>query len=243
MRLMLSLIAAIAPIFVASSGFAAPFIERDGRYEFNWTTGKVRFYGVSAASQDDENFRSAEQSAWADGLKSAERHLPVILANRLGKVEQVKVDRISKLAQSTISVSTTYFGDKRVKVLLEASLQKMTPQLVSVGNDGVSSVNDLTPVTIKLPKGAMPSAFVHIIDEHGRDMLRPSEIVAAAHAGAPLAKWYRHEASGTESALAVEQTVINAETSERGVIRVKSAEWKPAFASAVSHGKASFIVQ
>ena len=44
---------------VYTSAFAAPYVERDGRYEINWSTGKVRFYGVAKPEADEGDFRSA----------------------------------------------------------------------------------------------------------------------------------------------------------------------------------------
>jgi hypothetical protein len=244
MKRTIGLILGTASIFSATASVSAPLIERDGRYELNWTTGKVRFYGVGHATQDDENYRNAEQAAWADGLKAAEKHMPIILANRVGPVERLQVEKLSKLAQSTISISTTYFGDQRVKVLLEAPMQKMTSQLVASREQPGPLTSDAQSLIINLPKGAQPAVFVRVIDEHGRDMLTPAEIIAAAHAGAPLARWYSHEAQVAEKhSQDQEPAVISAVMPKRGVIRVQSSDWKPAFAKAVAQGKATFIVQ
>jgi hypothetical protein len=238
-----SLILATASILSATGGVAAPLIERDGRYELNWTTGKVRFYGVGQASQGDENYRSAEQAAWADGLKAAEKYMPTVMANRVGPMERLKVEKLSKLAQSTISISTTYFGDQRVKVLLEAPMQKMTSQLVASSEQAASLASDAQSLIVNLPKGARPVAFLRVIDEHGRDMLTPAEMIAAAHAGAPLSRWYRHEAPIVEkNAQGQEPSVISAVMAQKGIIRVQSSEWKPAFAKSIVQGRTAFIV-
>ncbi len=242
----MGMILANASILLASSSIAAPFIEREGRYELNWTTGKVRFYGVGQAGQSDENYRTAEQSAWADGLKSAEKLIPSIMANRIGPVERLQVEKLSKLAQSTISISTTYFGDQRVKVLLEAPIQKMTPQLVPGGESSPSeltSASETRALTISLPKGAQPVAFVRVVDEHGRDMVQPRDIIAAVHAGAPMARWYRHEALASDGSRDGDSEILSAVMPQRGVIRVQSSDWKPAFARSLVHGKTSFIIQ
>jgi hypothetical protein len=231
----------VAPFF-ATKGFAAPLIERDGRYEFNWSTGKVRFYGVGRAHQDDGNYRNAEQSAWADGLTVAERQMPKVMADRLGPVARLNVEKLSKLAQSTISVSTTYFADQRVKVLLEAPIQKVTAQLVQSSAETLQAGSDHGPLVITLPKGSQPVAFVRVVDEHGRDMLTPSEIMTAVGAGAPLARWYRDEASSEVSATQ-EPVTLAAKMTHRGVIRVQSSEWKPVFARAIAHGRVSFVIQ
>lgn len=229
---------------LTGQAFAANLIERDGRYEINWTTGKVRFYGVGKTADGDDSFRAAEQRAWADGLKTAEAQIPTVLSTRLGAVEKKPLEKLSKLSAATVSVSTTYFGDNRVKVLLEAPIQKITPQLVNSSELGNAAAepND-SGLVIKLPKGTKPSAFVRVLDEHGREMVSSKDVIASAHAGAPLAKWFKNNADSGNGGPSAEAPVISATSSETGVVRVNSADWKPSYASALARGTAAFVVQ
>jgi hypothetical protein len=228
----------------SSHSLATNLVEREGRYEINWSTGKVRFYGVGQIAAGDDSFRAAEQRAWADGLKAAESHIPKVLSNKLGAVDKLSVEKLSKLSTATVSVSTTYFGDNRVKVLLEAPIQKITPQLVnsSAGGNSAASSNQ-AGVVIKLPKGAKPSVFVKVLDEHGREMVSTKEMVAGAHAGAPLARWFKTNADLGNGGPTADSPVISGTSPEAGVVRIQSSDWKPAYASAFTAGSAAFVVQ
>jgi hypothetical protein len=228
---------------VADYSLAATLIERDGRYEVNWTTGKVRFYGVGTIHDGDENFRAAEQRAWADGLRAAEMHLPKVMSGRLGFVDRTSADTVSKLAAATVSVSTSYFGDRRVKVLLEAPLQKVTPQLTTATSPATLSGGNAEPVVIRLAKGAKPAAFVRIVDDQGKELVNGNHLASSVHNGGTMPRWFRSKIDG-DAALAPDKlSVISGTSTERGVIKVNASDWKPAFAVAVATGAASFVVE
>lgn len=233
----------LAVLGFATQTLAASYVERDGRYEINWSTGKVRFYGVGKIADGDQNYRAAEQRAWADGLKAAEAHFPKVFAGRLGAVDKTSIDKLSKLSAATVSVSTTYFGDSRVKVLLEAPIQKVTPQLVSATPSGSPMMGESKGLIIKLPKGAKPFAFVKVLDEHGREMVSSKELMNQAHLGAPMVKWYRNSIDSGAGAPAADAPAITGTMPEAGVVRVSSADWKPTYAAAMTRGAAAFLVQ
>jgi hypothetical protein len=218
---------------------AANLLERDGAYEVNWSTGKVRFYGVGQWAKNEDSMRAAEQRAWADGLQLAERNLPIILSNRLGHGHKITNEKLSKLAQATVSVSTTYFGDHRVKVILEVPLEKILPQLVAAIDQNISNIKS-SALVIQLPQGSKPSAIVRIVDESGRELANSA---ALAGAGAPVVRWYKTDAPSIRSASGEDFPVISGVSKERGVIQISSAAWKPGFQSALASGAAAIVVR
>jgi hypothetical protein len=222
---------------------AATYVERDGQYEINWSTGKIRFYGVGKFEAAEGSLRAAEQRAWADGLRAAEQNIPILMSSRLGGAEKINGAKLSKLATDTASVSTTYFGDDRVKVMLEAPIQKIAPQLTSTTTASGPVGAPGPGVVIKLGKGAKPSAFVRIVDENGREMVSTNALVAAAQTGAPSIKWFKSEAGPVDGLSAAEAPVISGTSDERGVVRVSSSEWKPIYEAAVTSGAVAFVVK
>ena len=240
----ISLVGALVLMSWAHVAFSEQYIERESRYEINWSTGKVRFYGVGKLDEGEDSLRAAEQRAWADGLKSAEKNIPILLSSRLGAVEQSNPEKLSKLATATVSVATTYFADSRVKVQLEAPIQKITPQLVNTqAKPGTSNVAASKGLVLKLPKGAKPTAFTRIIDENGREMVSPKDIASAVHAGAPLVRWFKNDVASGDSAATVDSPVITGTSDSRGVIKVASSDWKPAYEAAVVSGAAAVVVK
>ena len=243
---MRSLLGALMLMSVSGLAFAEQFIERESRYEINWTTGKVRFYGVGKLDEGEDSLRAAEQRAWADGLRSAEKNIPILLSSRLGSVDQSNPEKLSKLAASTVSFATTYFADNRVKVQLEAPIQKITPQLVNTQAAPVA-LSAASPssagLVIKLAKGAKPTAFSQVIDEHGREMVSAKALAAAVHSGAPLVRWFRNDIAAGDLALSADSPVISGTSERRGVIKVASSEWKPAYGAAFASGRAAVVVK
>jgi len=225
--------------FWSNASNAANFLERDGAYEINWSTGKVRFYGVAQSAKSEDSMRAAEQRAWADGLQLAERNLPSVLSNRLGHGHKIASEKLSKLAQATVSVSTTYFGDSRVKVILEAPLEKILPQLVVASDQNISNIKS-AGVVIQLPQGAKPSAIVRIVDENGRELANSA---ALAGAGAPVVKWYKTAAPTTRAASGEDLPLISGVSKERGVIQIASSTWNSGFQAALASGTAAIVVR
>ena len=239
-----SLISAFVLMSVSGLAHGEQFIEREGRYEINWSTGKVRFYGVGKLNEAEDSMRSAEQRAWADGLKSAEKNIPILLSTRLGAVEQSNPEKLSKLASATISIATTYFADSRVKVQLEAPIQKITPQLVNnlPGSNNSNAMNS-GALVIKLPRGVKPAAFSRVIDEHGREMVSAKAVAAAVQSGAPLVRWYKNEVGAGDPSALPDSPIISGTSDNRGVIKIASSEWRPSYEAALLNGTAAVVVK
>ncbi len=112
----------------SSQSQAAAIVEKTGRFEINWSTGKVRFYGTSLMDPNQSNsWRSAEQSAWSDGITYLQKNMPQTLAS--GQNASFSAAKISNPMAVTSSITTTYFGDSRVKVSLESSVPELFKQV------------------------------------------------------------------------------------------------------------------
>lgn len=218
-------------MFASSSVWGAPLLDRQGPYEINWSSGKIRFYGVGKYNEGEQNMRAAEQRAWADGLKLAETNIPNLMSSRLGLQGKNSPGKLSKLAQATTSVSTTYFGDQRVKVILETPIAKVLPQLLGDANFNPSAA-DPVGVVLKVTGPAQPAAAIQVVDEKGREL---SKI--------PAPRWYKGTVAAGEAGIASDLPVISGVMTAPGVVKLSSADWRGGYDSALTSGKAVILIQ
>lgn len=207
-------------MFASSFVWAAPLLDRQGSYEINWSSGKIRFYGVGKFNEGEQNMRAAEQRAWADGLKLAETNIPNLMSSRLGIQGKNSPTQLAKLAQATTSVSTTYFGDQRVKVILETPIAKVLPQLLGDANFTPPSA-DPVGVVLKINGPAKPVAAIQLVDEKGREL---SKI--------PAPRWYKGTVVASEAGIASDLPVITGTMTSPGILQLSSADWRGGYDSA-----------
>ncbi len=233
----LSVVSLSLTAFVAKSD---PLVEKDGRLEINWSTGKVKFYGTSVGQlPKDGTWRSHEQRAWGEGLAYFEKNLEGIYAKKLGLSESKLVEKPA-LIKATTSTNTTYFGDSRVKVSLEASLNSLISQTLASTSGKALPKNGSTRVEIRLPASASASAVVSIQDEKGAELLSQADMAETIKNGANLNKWVSN--TNDSPSLNVAPAILEATSSKRGVLKVKSSDWKPQFANAIANGQATMIL-
>ena len=231
-------------VFWSWSASSAPLIERSGRFEVNWSTGKVRFYGTSMVSdRTGDSWRSAEQRAWSDGLsylqstpiKSMCGHTPKglqaskVLSNPLGLVS---------------SVNTTYYGDSRIRVTLESQLDDLFRQ-----NNATNSGRNLSPagervgLIIKLSNKSGPLAAFSVVDETGQALVSCEDIANGTSNGTALNRWFKSSiGSGDLKGSQNDTPKITADNSAFGVLKVKKSEWRPEFQAAIERGHAVLVV-
>lgn len=218
-------------MFGSSCAWAGTLLDRHGPYEINWSSGKIRFYGVGKYKEGEQNMRAAEQRAWADGLKLAEINIPDVMSSKLGLQGQNTRSRLSKLAQSTTSVSTTYFGDQRVKVILETPIVKVLPQLLGDASFTPPS-SDPVGVVLKVTGPAKPAAAIQLVDEKGRELAK-----------IPAPRWYKGTVTASEAGIAADLPIISGEMTSPGVLRLSSAAWRGGYDAALASGKAVILIQ
>lgn len=238
-------IAAVVMVWISSQTFGAALIDRDGRFEWNWSTGNVRYYGTSLSEAADGNtWRPAEQRAWSDGLNHVEQQLPGILATRMGAVNTDVPQKFSKLLSATRSISTTYYGDNRVKVTLETPIGAAVQQLPAVSASAGSTASENQGVVLKVPKNATPALAFSVVDESGRELVNPKQILAGMSAGASGPRWFKSSPVAPDVKAMPEQTTeIKATYVSKGVLKVQSGDWRPEFASLITSGRAAVVIQ
>jgi hypothetical protein len=216
----------------AAPAFTGSLVEREGAYEINWSSGKIRFYGVAKLKDGEKNLRGAEQRAWADGLTNAEKNIPLIMSSRLGDAAKPQEHRLTGLARSTTSVSTTYFGDDRIKVILQAPLATVIPQLLAGETDFSSSKEAPIGFVLNVSGPAQPSAVLQVVDENGQTLAK-----------VPAPRWFKGKTRASELGVAADAPVISGALIGKGRLKVSSSQWQPGFEAALVSGKAAVVVQ
>ena len=231
MRQFFGIAALLGLMLVSPPAFGGQLVEKDGPFEINWSSGKVRFYGVGKLHEGEESMRGAEQRAWADALQRAEKHLPQLMASRLGLSPVNAPNQLAKLAPVTTSVSTTYFGDRRIKVVLETPILSILPQLLGDTSVTVPS-GDPVGFIVKISGDTKPTASLKVVDEGGREI---SKI--------PSPKWFKGETSAAQIGLSADSPVVHGSIVKPGILKVEAADWRSGYEAAVANGKAAIILR
>ena len=235
-------IAAVALFAVPSWANAAALTEKDGRFEWNWSTGNVRYYGTSLSQETDgKTWRPAEQRAWSDGLAHVEQQLPAGVAKRLGTSDVQVPARFAKLLGATRSVNTTYYGDSRIKVTLETPIVAAVKQLPVT--DVTAAAADGPFVIIKVPKNTSPSIAFSVVDESGRELVSSKQMLSSWGSGGGMPRWFKSTATAPDVPVFTEKSPELKATASKGVLKVQSADWRPEYARLVSSGHVAVIVQ
>lgn len=233
-------------LFLATPGWAtaAALTEKDGRFEWNWSTGNIRYYGTAMSQDGDgKTWRPAEQRAWSDGLSHVEQQLSAVVAKRLGSPETQVPQRFSKLLGATRSVNTTYYGDSRIKVTLETPFADVIKQVAGATSGGTTPAAGGSVVIIKVPKNTSPSVAFSVVDESGKELVSSKQIIASIGSGAPAPRWFKGTPTAADIPALTEKTTELTATSAKGILKVHSADWRPEYASLVSSGRVAVVVQ
>lgn len=222
-------------LLVSQATMAQPLIERDDRIEVDWTHMKLRFYGEAFIS--DSTFRSAEQSAWQDGIQYMKSQLK-LLRNRhsgAGDVnrEAREKELLQQLSASTYSLNTIYYGNGKVRVQLENALTQalyptdvgfklLKPETFPTRNSGV---------VIRIKGDMKPQAVYRVVNEQGQSVYEAMDVAKEAFDKQFMGAWYRNPSmQEMQPIVGSKPAVVEAQAVGDGVIRVKQAAWQQAAA-------------
>jgi hypothetical protein len=229
-------------------GFAdvdSKIVERIGRFEIDWTAGKVQYYGTALIKSDNqENWRPTEQQAWSDGLKYIEQKFPELMKDTFKDQRAAGLNVLS----STSSVSTIYFGDRRIKVVLETPLNAIVSSLAKSDGDVQADLVKNLPKAGSgslevVVKGTMrPSSILDIVDESGQTLMSSQVMKSGLAVTGAVNRWQRVDASGAKSE-ASKGARLEADVVAPRTLRVKSVDWKPEYAAYFAAGRSKIMVQ
>lgn len=225
-------------MFFGSAANGAAVVEKNGRFEINWSTGKVRFYGTSVVTEGDETWRAAEQRAWSDGLSYLQSNLPQAL-----QVGLSEAGKVTNATTASSSLHTTYFGDRRIKVSLEADLQTLVRQMTQGAAAGQVVAPADGNILLKLGNSSTPTAVFSVVDESGAVLVASSDMAASVQATATLPRWFKVKATAPDaSADFAAAPEVKATAVSPGVLRVNRADWQPHYAKLIANGRAAVVI-
>lgn len=230
---------------LAHEAYAAALVEKSGRFEINWSTSKMRFYGTSILDpKQEDSWRSAEQKAWSDGITYLQQNAPDALSKRSG-LSSSEAAKLTNAIAATSSVNTTYFGDSRIKVSLESSIADLFKEVIASSPKGsvVSSPSSETALLVKVSNKATPTAVFAVVDETGVNLVSDRDMAATAVSSSSISRWYksRPEALGSKE-LPENTPELKATAVRAGVLQVAKADWKPEYAGVLASGRAAIVV-
>ena len=204
---------------------AQPVTETVDRFELNYSTMRIRFYGEATADFSQKGFEGAEKTATDDGLLYA--------LTSLGKVRSqkgLKTDNptaiAGELTKQAFVANTIYFTDGKVRVELESSLQKALDSGISDfnGEEPKATASDATAVQIQIDGLKAPLLHAEIRSPEGDVLYSSKDVSKSAYKKQMVGRWFFKNSSELRSWVGPKPLVIEA-TAEAGkaVIVTKEA--------------------
>ena len=190
-------------ILGSSLAFSSPVVEVYDRFEMNWGSLRVKFFGESRSDGANQaGYQEKQQMAWGDGL--------AYVSNKISDVRKTKecwdtgiepekneaeraFDGVSK---STYSTLTTYFGEGSIRIQMESSLTKaLFPAAVDLDNsepgstEGVKHTGVILEISEK--KQVSPCPTYTLVDESGEVLFDSKRVWKAVFEKNFMARWYQ----------------------------------------------------
>ncbi|MGE0171835.1 MAG: hypothetical protein AB7T49_03585 [Oligoflexales bacterium] len=210
-------------VFLASQNLVAKtLVQKNDRIEIDWSNQRVRYFGQASS----ENFREAELAAWQEGATYLNTALPKREEKDL--LSDVPPKRI---AQSSYSYDTTYFGDGTVKVYLES-------KMASLFHQDIAQLRPMTEADSKAKNSALivrvgtkatPSALFKIVSGTGQTLYSVENVTKDGFQKNLMGRWFEATGGKSYTDFAGENPVqVDATVSEPGVFVVSESMWNEA---------------
>lgn len=186
---------------LASFGNAQPVTEQIDRFELNYSTMRIRFYGESAVDFSQKGFEGAEKGATDDGLKYAESALAKIRSQKGLTDEAVAAAIASDVTRAAFVYNTTYFTDGRVRVELDSSLPKALDLGINefASEDPKAEVSEASAVVVQIQGLKAPLLQTEIRSADGELLYSPKYVAKSAYKKQMLGRWFFKNSSELKS--------------------------------------------
>ena len=223
----------------SNSVYAKPFMEKTERFEIDWGSLRIRFFGKGKPQAGNEPYSEVEKKAWNEGLLAirdavAAYHKDHLLALNVDqslaeKSGQAAGDRV---ASSTYSYHNAYFGDGSVVVYLENSLARaLKRQDISFKQEKAPSLSGsrFSGLVIRSTKPLKPVSNYKLVDETGRVLFEVTDVSKESYEKYLMGKWFVNP-SRDELTRAVGQKPVSLAMTPKGpgVFEVQGFSWKEA---------------
>jgi len=219
---------------------ASQMIEKIDRLEINWSTMRVRFYGeAKMEAGSDESYKEVEKRAWNDGLKYISGAVRDIYINKnealfedAQTLSESAAKAAEKVATSTFSYDTTYYGDGAIRVHLENTLPRALASEAIRFRLKVALEPGLiqhSGILFQLNKEAKPLAVYRIVNNNGQVLFDATEMAESSFKKNLMGRWFKapksHELTTAVGAAPVKipLTILN-----DGVFEVDAKTWEKA---------------
>ena len=234
---LISILLAVLPF--SNSVYAKPFMEKTERFEIDWGSLRIRFFGKGKPESGKEPYSEVEKKAWNEGLLAirdavAVYHKEHLLALNVSKTqaEQSGIAAGDRVASSTYSYHNEYFGDGSVVVYLENSLARaLKRQDISFKQEKAPPLSGsrFSGLVIRSTKPLKPVPSYKLVDETGRTLFELSDVSKESYEKLLMGKWFVNP-SRDELTRAVGAKPVSLSMTPKGpgVFEVQGFSWKEA---------------
>jgi hypothetical protein len=176
---------------LTSTSNAQPVIEQIDRFELNYSTMRIRYYGEATVDFSEKGFEGAEKVATEDGLVYVLSALGKIRAQK-GLNEASSAAIANELTKSSYVFNTTYFTDGRVRVELDSSL----PKALDIGasefasEDPQSGPSEGSAIVVRISGLKTPFWQTEIRSVDGELLFSPKDVAKSAYRKQLLGRWF-----------------------------------------------------
>lgn len=234
---LISILLAVLPF--SNSVYAKPFMEKTERFEIDWGSLRIRFFGKGKPDSGKQPYSEVEKKAWNEGLLAirdavADYHKEHLLTLNVDKslAEQSGKAAGDRVASSTYSYHNEYFGDGSVVVYLENSLAR------ALKRQGINFKQEKAPplsgsrfsgLVIRSSAPIKPVSTYKLVDETGRVLFEATDVSKESYEKYLMGKWFV-KPSRDELTRAVGPKPVSLTMTPKGpgVFEVQGFSWKEA---------------
>jgi hypothetical protein len=211
---------------LTSIGNAQPVTEQIDRFELNYSTMRIRFYGEATVDFAAKGFEGAEKVAVDDGLVYVLSALAKVRAEK-GLNEEASAALASELTRSAYVYNTTYFTDGRVRVELDSSLSRALDAGV---NDFASEEPSAEPsegsaVVVQISGLKTPLLQTEIRSTDGELLFSPKNVAKSAYRKQLSGRWFYKNSGELKSYAGPKPVEINAVAEGDKTLIVTKDSW------------------
>jgi hypothetical protein len=206
---------------------AQPVTEVVDRFELNYSTMRIRFYGEANADFSQKGFEGLEKTATDDGLLYALTSLAKVRVQK-GLQADNPGDIANELTKQAFVANTIYFTDGRVRVELESSLAKALDRGLNEfnGEEPKASASDSTSILIQVEGIKVPILNSEIRSSEGELLYSPLNVAKSAYKKQMVGRWFFKNSTELKSYIGVKPVLIEAKAEPGKSLVVSKESWE-----------------
>lgn len=218
-------------LFGSAPAFAQPVVESYERFELNWSTMRLRFFGEAAVGTDTDAYDAAEKVAIEDGLQYALNQL-TRMRQQEGVESSSEGDNPSsqvahELTKQAYVVNTTYYGDGRIRVDLEGQMSKAFESAATKDgfrlDEPTAKSSDASALVLEIKDSQGPQLIREIVSPTGEVLYSPRDVARSAYRKNMLGRWFYQSSFELKNFSGKTPLVIEASASEGKLVLSKDS--------------------